>query len=349
MIQTTCDRQIAADAGRRDRPTAAGVWDVAATVCDPELPVLTIEDLGVLREASVVDGVAHVVDHADLLRVPGDRRDGHRCEDRAGGGGLSGCRRDDGARAGLDHATGCPRPASASSRNSGSRPPSASGRCLPDPGAIAVPCPQCGSRNTRGGVRVRSTRLQGALRLPATAGSRSTTSRCTDVAVRDRRPSAQTGRFHPLTVRGGAPAHRGRRSRSPSPCPTELADEYDYEPGQYLALRTELDGQGHAPQLLDLRGRRCRGSCASRSSATSAACSPAGRNESLQAGRRARGDEPAGHASPPTSTRPRTQALRRDRRRIGHHADHGAHRAASCSTAPHASSACSTRTAPRWT
>jgi ring-1,2-phenylacetyl-CoA epoxidase subunit PaaD len=38
------------------RPAAgpdAAVWDIAATVCDPEIPVLTIEDLGVLRDAHV--------------------------------------------------------------------------------------------------------------------------------------------------------------------------------------------------------------------------------------------------------------------------------------------------------
>lgn len=34
-------------------PTDAAVWDIAATVCDPEIPVLTIEDLGVLRDARV--------------------------------------------------------------------------------------------------------------------------------------------------------------------------------------------------------------------------------------------------------------------------------------------------------
>lgn len=33
--------------------TDAAVWDIAATVCDPEIPVLTIEDLGVLRDAHV--------------------------------------------------------------------------------------------------------------------------------------------------------------------------------------------------------------------------------------------------------------------------------------------------------
>jgi len=37
------------------------VWDIAATVVDPEVPVLTIEDLGVLRAASI-DGSQVTVD-----------------------------------------------------------------------------------------------------------------------------------------------------------------------------------------------------------------------------------------------------------------------------------------------
>jgi len=37
------------------------VWDIAATVVDPEVPVLTIEDLGVLRAVSV-DGSRVTVD-----------------------------------------------------------------------------------------------------------------------------------------------------------------------------------------------------------------------------------------------------------------------------------------------
>jgi ring-1,2-phenylacetyl-CoA epoxidase subunit PaaD len=35
-------------------------WTVAATVVDPEIPVLTIEDLGILREVRVTDDVAEV-------------------------------------------------------------------------------------------------------------------------------------------------------------------------------------------------------------------------------------------------------------------------------------------------
>lgn len=39
-------------------PADARVWDLAATVVDPEVPVVTIEDLGILRSAAVTgDGV----------------------------------------------------------------------------------------------------------------------------------------------------------------------------------------------------------------------------------------------------------------------------------------------------
>jgi ring-1,2-phenylacetyl-CoA epoxidase subunit PaaD len=48
------------EAVARPRPTdaaAAAIWDLAATVVDPEVPVLTIADLGVLRGASVTASV----------------------------------------------------------------------------------------------------------------------------------------------------------------------------------------------------------------------------------------------------------------------------------------------------
>lgn len=45
---------------RPSDPVAARIWDIAATVLDPEVPVLTIEDLGVLRSAALVDGRAVV-------------------------------------------------------------------------------------------------------------------------------------------------------------------------------------------------------------------------------------------------------------------------------------------------
>ena len=45
-------------AARPTGTTAAEVWDIAATVCDPEIPVLTIEDLGVLRDVRLEDDEA---------------------------------------------------------------------------------------------------------------------------------------------------------------------------------------------------------------------------------------------------------------------------------------------------
>ena len=35
-------------------------WDIAATVCDPEIPVLTIEDLGILRNVQAEGGAVRV-------------------------------------------------------------------------------------------------------------------------------------------------------------------------------------------------------------------------------------------------------------------------------------------------
>ena len=42
-------------------PASARIWDVAATVNDPEIPVLSIADLGILRDARAEGGRAVVV------------------------------------------------------------------------------------------------------------------------------------------------------------------------------------------------------------------------------------------------------------------------------------------------
>ncbi len=59
----------------RPRPSdarAAAIWDIAATVCDPELPVLTIEDLGILRDArvEVADSQDGAVETAVVVVTP---------------------------------------------------------------------------------------------------------------------------------------------------------------------------------------------------------------------------------------------------------------------------------------
>lgn len=41
-------------------PASQRIWDIAATVTDPEIPVLTIADLGVLRSARIVNGRVEV-------------------------------------------------------------------------------------------------------------------------------------------------------------------------------------------------------------------------------------------------------------------------------------------------
>jgi ring-1,2-phenylacetyl-CoA epoxidase subunit PaaD len=44
-----------------DTDPRARAWAAAATVCDPEIPVLSIADLGVLRDVTVTDGKAEAI------------------------------------------------------------------------------------------------------------------------------------------------------------------------------------------------------------------------------------------------------------------------------------------------
>ena len=52
---------VAADLARDDETLRRRAWDAAAEVCDPEIPVLTIADLGVLRSVEIAeDGAVEV-------------------------------------------------------------------------------------------------------------------------------------------------------------------------------------------------------------------------------------------------------------------------------------------------
>lgn len=53
--------QLSPDGVRPRAPDDAAVWDAAATVTDPEIPVLTIEDLGILRAAAATEAGSAVV------------------------------------------------------------------------------------------------------------------------------------------------------------------------------------------------------------------------------------------------------------------------------------------------
>jgi ring-1,2-phenylacetyl-CoA epoxidase subunit PaaD len=62
--EATAADAVAVELIARPRPDSdheRAVWDLAATVCDPEVPVLTISDLGVLRRVGV-DGRRVVVE-----------------------------------------------------------------------------------------------------------------------------------------------------------------------------------------------------------------------------------------------------------------------------------------------
>ena len=50
-------------------------WNAAAQVVDPEIPVLTIADLGVLREVTVHDGRVEIAITPTYSGCPGDDRD----------------------------------------------------------------------------------------------------------------------------------------------------------------------------------------------------------------------------------------------------------------------------------
>ena len=61
----------------RGRPRLDATRAAIAAVPDPEVPVITIEDLGILRDVAADEATGTVVvdDHADLQRLPGHGRD----------------------------------------------------------------------------------------------------------------------------------------------------------------------------------------------------------------------------------------------------------------------------------
>lgn len=58
---STGDVAVVADGRRPSDEVAGRIWDAAAEVVDPEIPVLSIAEMGILRGAGVEDGRAVVV------------------------------------------------------------------------------------------------------------------------------------------------------------------------------------------------------------------------------------------------------------------------------------------------
>jgi ring-1,2-phenylacetyl-CoA epoxidase subunit PaaD len=152
MVDERTQDEIAADERiarpRPDDSAAQAVWDVAATVCDPELPVLTIEDLGVLREASVVDGVAHVSITPTYSGCPAIASMATDVRTALVAAGYA----DAVVRTVLAPAWTSDWISEEGKRKLdefGIAPPVARAGVCPIRAAITVPCPHCGSRNTR--------------------------------------------------------------------------------------------------------------------------------------------------------------------------------------------------------
>src|ERR1700716_4201866 len=173
-------------------------------------------------------------DHADLFRLPRDEHDHTGNRAGAGARGLSQSKSPHRAVAGLDHRLDEPgRPPQAHSV----RHRAAAGRRLP-PRAVrraAGGVPAMRLRGHRGAVGIRLDLLQGAValqKLPRTV-------RLFQMSLN---MSSSIPRFHRLAV-------SDLRRESPDAVsltfaiPQALVNDYRFAPGQYLTLRTTMDGE----------------------------------------------------------------------------------------------------------
>ena len=72
------DLGAALGAGGRAMVTAEEVWDALAEIPDPEIPVISLVDLGVVKNVEVEDGTRAGRLHADVHGLPGARGDAAR-------------------------------------------------------------------------------------------------------------------------------------------------------------------------------------------------------------------------------------------------------------------------------
>ena len=267
--------------------------------------MLTLADLGILRDVERRGRHRDRHDHPDLLGLPGDARDARRPACAAlGDAGFADVEVRHRAQPGRGPATGSPPRAAASwptpasprrrRRAAAARPDPAD----PQPAGRPVALPALRVARTPSGpprsARPRARRCTAA----APASSRSSTSRRSDGDRRSPTP-AHRG-FHPLTVAGSS-GSATTRPRSPSRCPANCATASPS--GRPVAdPAPDIDGRDSAGRTRSARPpgraahRRARGA--------RAGCSPAGWSaRSRRATRSRSGRRPA--RSRPTSTRRR--------------------------------------------
>ena len=184
----------------------AGCARCSRRCTDPEIPVITIEDLGILRDVAGRGRPRRRHDHADLLRLPGDAGD----RGRRPRGAAARARRRRGAHravAGVDHRLDDRRGprAAAGVRHRPARAPAGrpGAACSSAPPRLRLPAVRLGAtpRSSPGSARRRARRCGAAV----AAASRSTTSGPTEVpaATEPRRPASSrcaSRRVDPLTA-----------------------------------------------------------------------------------------------------------------------------------------------------
>ena len=198
------------------------IWQVLESVPDPEIPVVSVVDLGIVRAVDAGAGD----DHAHLYRLPRHPGDRARHPRRARCGRLSRRRDRDDPLPALDHRL--------DQRGGQGEAPGLWHR------------PAFARRAARGrmpAMRLDAHRGDQPLRLDArarrngaaaTASSRST---CSSAIELDERRLPQARRLPRSSTR------RPRRARSASHVPEELRETFQFKPGQHLTLKAEIGGE----------------------------------------------------------------------------------------------------------
>ena len=181
---------------------------LAGAIPDPEMPALTLADLGILRDVRI-DRSGHVDrrHHADLLGVPGARHHPRGCRAVRSRPGL---RRRDGAHralAGMDDGVDVRgRPVSSSASTASRRPASTTSTSHPD-GSGRVPAVQLIAHARARALRVDA--MPGGAPVRRTAARHSRTSRSTEGLTATPVAEASAGHrratIHPLRVKASSP------------------------------------------------------------------------------------------------------------------------------------------------
>ncbi len=164
-------RRVVSARGGRARALEQA-WAVLDRVLDPEVPALSVRDLGIVRDVLESDDGADRRRHAHLFGLPGHRGDRAEHRRRARRRGPRPGAGRDAPRAGLDHRLD-EREGRRKLREYGIAPPgpvaapaTAPLRFVPRQPPKALACPRCESLQHRAALRLRLHRLQGALALP---------------------------------------------------------------------------------------------------------------------------------------------------------------------------------------